>query len=568
MSATTVARRLTGDAVTARRIEGLLEGRSDDECEGILARTDEYRVASSLPFEGDSLVRVVQAARDYVTTTRDNGNPAGPAPAHPPNAKRALEQRGDRAAPWDAIVSAADFLGAPESETTFLEPRILAAGSLTQLSSPRGIGKTHFAHARAVVLAQQGRRVLIVDRDNSRRELKRRLRGWGAEGLPSLKVMGRDDAPPLTEYRAWASFPFADYDLVVIDSLDSATEGVGEQDSTRPSLALAPLLDIAHKANGPAILVLGNTIKSGSYSRGSGVIEDRADIVMEVRDATELRPSGTKDWWHELAPAGRDSWAKRAARRKKRDAYRLAFIPTKFRIGEEPDPFVFEIRLSTERWTCEEVTELLAEAAHDAREQTAQERADRIDRAATALRDEVSARASAGDPMRRRDDAESFLMKLDLRRGEARDLIDARSGKDWHFSGGARRGDPVVLLPLGLGVSKSGAAGIHGAENQRQYCIPESSSPAERTDTGQPETTSKGLAPALDNPGASLRPYVQADGGVTEAPPLPSMPFPEEAPEVTCPHCGGQALGWRSGIICTSCHRRFEADGVELGAQR
>ena len=203
------------------------------------------------------------------------------------------------------------------------------------------------------------------------------------------------------------------------------------------------------------------------------------------------------------------------------------------------------------------MTELLAGAAHDAREQATREKADRIDRAATALRDEVSARASASDPMRKRDDAESFLMKLDLRRGEARDLIDARAGRDWHLSGGARRGDPVVLLPLGLGVSESGSVGIHGAEDPRQYCIPESSSPAERTDTGQPETTSKRQAPALDNPDTSLRPHVQLNGGVTD-----------EGPEVNCPHCRGRALGWRSGIICTSCHRRFGADGVELGAQR
>src|SRR4029453_18018378 len=130
-------------------------------------------------------------------------------------------------------------------------------------------------------------------------------------------------------------------------SINAAREGVGEQDSAKPAAALASILDIAHREAGPAILLLGNVIKSGAHGRGSGVIEDRADIVYEVRDATDLQPSGTTPWWLELPAAGREAWGARAARRRRRDRYRLAFIPSKFRIGEEPDPFVLEIDLST-----------------------------------------------------------------------------------------------------------------------------------------------------------------------------------------------------------------------------
>lgn len=251
---------------------------------------------------------------------------------------------------WAAAVAAPDFLKSEETERDFLEPKLLAAGSITQCFSPRGLGKTHVAHALQVKHAVAGKRVLLIDRDNSRREVKRRLRTWGADAARTLKVLTRENAPALTDRAAWAAFPFTEYDLITIDSIDSATEGVGEGDSAKPSKALASILDIAHREAGPAILVLGNTIKSAAHSRGSGVVEDRADIVFEVRDATDLRPTGTKDWWHELPPAGVDAWAQRASRRKKREVYRLAFIASKFRIGEEPDPFCFEVDLRTEPW--------------------------------------------------------------------------------------------------------------------------------------------------------------------------------------------------------------------------
>src|SRR5262249_7539138 len=152
------------------------------------------------------------------------------------------------------------------------------------------------------------------------------LRAWGAAELTSLHVMTRDDVPPLTDAAAWRTFPFTKYAMVIVDSLDASTEGVGEQDSAKPAKAIAPLLDLAHRADGPAILVLGNTIKSGSHGRGSGVLEDRGDIVYEVRDATTFTPSGTKPWWTELPAAGRDAWAERASRRQQRDRYVLAFV--------------------------------------------------------------------------------------------------------------------------------------------------------------------------------------------------------------------------------------------------
>ena len=120
------------------------------------------------------------------------------------------------------------------------------------------------------------------------------MAAWGASDAETLKVLARDEAPPLTDADAWASFPYQDYDLVIIDALGSATEGVGEQDSAKPAKAIAAILDIARNENGPAILILGNTVKSWSHYRGSGVVGDRADIIYEVRDATDLNPSVRK----------------------------------------------------------------------------------------------------------------------------------------------------------------------------------------------------------------------------------------------------------------------------------
>src|SRR5262249_42060498 len=156
------------------------------------------------------------------------------------------------------------------------------------------------------------------------------------------------------------------YDLVIVDSLDASTEGVGERDSAKPAKAIAPLLDIAHRAEGPAILVLGNTIKSAEHSRGSGVVEDRADIVYEVRDATEFSPSGKRDWWLELPRADAGGWGERSARRKRREKYRLAFVCSKYRLGEEPEPFCIELDTTTDPWSVRDVTEQVIAAGTQA----------------------------------------------------------------------------------------------------------------------------------------------------------------------------------------------------------
>jgi hypothetical protein len=365
---------------------------------------------------------------------------------------------------WAAAVSAPAFLSTADPDADFLEARLLARGSVTEWFSPRGLGKTLVEHALLVKHAKLGRRVLLIDRDNPLREVKRRLRAWGAEQTPALKVLTRDNAPALTDRAAWASFPFTEFDLVAIDSIDSATEGVGENDSAKPAAALAPILDIAHREAGPAILLLGNVIKSGSHGRGSGVVEDRADIVYEVRDATNLQPTGSKPWWLELPAAGREAWGERAARRKTRDSYRLAFVPSKFRIGEEPDPFILEVDLTTDPWTLRDVTAEVEAAGQAAVETAEADRRQRLEVAARALVVKVAEAVAAGKPWTTTE-AEVFLTREhDLKRKAARRLITDKTGALWRVTTDkTQRGHPALLFPAVT--PEIGASGATGAQD-------------------------------------------------------------------------------------------------------
>ena len=336
---------------------------------------------------------------------------------------------------WAGAESMATFLSADADSVEFLdaERHIVARECITEIFAPRGLGKSLYALWLAVQLARCGLRVMLIDRDNPRHIVKSRLLAFGATGETStLKTITREKCPPLTNTAAWARFPYSDYDMVIIDSLDSAAEGVGEQDSAKPSRAIAPLLDIARRENGPAVLILGNTVKSALHSRGSGVIEDRADIVYEVRDATDFHPTGRKPWVEELPPADAGSWASRASRRKQREKYRLAFVASKFRIGQEPEPFILEIDTTADPWTVRDVTDDVDREGAEARQQRAAIKAAGLQSAADRLKAEILRRANAGDPpLGKRQDAEPFLMMAGLKRAEAREVLEARNGRDW-----------------------------------------------------------------------------------------------------------------------------------------
>lgn len=368
--------------------------------------------------------------------------------------------------PWDQAENLDDFLASGEDGADFLdfEKRILARAAITEMFSPRGLGKSLYALWLALRLAQRGFRVLYIDRDNPRHVVRSRLKSFGAEATnDGLKVISREKCPPLTNAGAWAAFPYSDYDLVILDSFDSAAEGVGEQDSARPSRAIAPILDIARRENGPAVLILGNTIKSAAHSRGSGVVEDRADIVYEVRDATQLHPSGTKPWFEELPAADAGAWVSRSSRRKQRTKFRLAFVASKFRLCQEPEPFVLEIDLTAEPWTVQDVTDEVDREGAETRAQRLREHTDKIAGAHAALAAEVQRRDLAGEPPMLKDrDAIPFLMAAprSLKRTDARDLVNTAKG-GWVLSQiEGQKGHPVGLFSSGKNESGGGNAPI------------------------------------------------------------------------------------------------------------
>jgi hypothetical protein len=243
--------------------------------------------------------------------------------------------------------SMATLLTDEEPLETLMEGTPIYKGVVTEVFSPRGLGKSLWALGVAVKLAKK-HRVLLLDRDNPRGVVESRLRASGVDAAAeNLKVITRSKCPPLTQPAPWASFPCEDFDVVILDSLDAAAEGTGEQDSAKPSQAIARLLDIVRRPGGPGLLVLGNCVRTGKHSRGSGVIEDRSDISFEVRDATGFSPK-TEDWVKELPLGDAGAWADRNKRRKQREKYRLAFVASKYRVGQEPDPFVVELDLSAE----------------------------------------------------------------------------------------------------------------------------------------------------------------------------------------------------------------------------
>jgi len=405
---------------------------------------------------------------------------------------------GRAANPWAEIEGLDSFLRDDGSGAEALEAGVLYQGAVAEIFSPRGLGKSLYALALAVKLARADRRVLLLDRDNPRRVVRERLEGWGADGeLTTLNVLSRERCPTLTNPAAWALFPYADFNVVILDSLDSHAEGVGEQDSGKPSRAIAPLLDVAHREGGPAVLVLGNCIRSGKHSRGSGVVEDRADIVYEVRDATGFTPSGNKPWVEELPPAGADAWASRANRRKRRENYRLAFVPSKFKIGEEPDAFIIELNLGTSPWSMVDVTDEVDRQGAEARAERETAWREKIASTTESLVAEITRRTEAGEPPLLKKKAEALLHGQGLTRMAARQALKDGAEMHWQFISVAGKGHPqaVIKCESGRNTTRTGPAQTL-ARNDAYFGRPLFMHPAE-IDPSQAQCLSASESPGI-----------------------------------------------------------------------
>lgn len=383
-------------------------------------------------------------------------------PERPEEAAEDRTSRGgaaERPNPWLLAKSAPEFLAEEEKEFTGLAKDLVAPGAITLIASPKGIGKTQVAHALAVALGSSSGvfrgehvravRVLLLDRENPVSTLKKRLRAWGAAAAENLHVLTRQDAPDLKDRKAWEAFPAEQYDVLIVDSVGTSTEGITEKEGKQNSEVLATLLDLAHRDI--AILLLQNTEKTGTNIRGRGEWADRADIQYEVRDATGFTPSGKRPWWQELPADGAANWAERAARHKGRTVFRLAFIPAKFRLAAEPEPFCLEILLpENEPWTLRDVTDEIVKAGEETVAKAEQAKSEKLEKAAVALAEVVKARAASGEPLLKTE-AEEYLQQEHLSRDAARSLIAEKEGMLWRIEQvKTAPGRPKALYPTSV----------------------------------------------------------------------------------------------------------------------
>lgn len=347
--------------------------------------------------------------------------------------------------PWARAKAAPDLLAEQDEPFEGWAKDLVSPGSITLIGAPRGLGKTQVIHAIAVGLTTEGEfrgermpslRVLLVDRDNPPIIVKKRLRAWGATDAPQLRVLTRSEAPDLKNKNAWETFPVSEYDVVIVDSVGAATEGVTEKEGKQTTEVIATVTNLARQ--GVAVVLLQNTTKDGANLRGRGEWADRSDIVYEVRDATGLSPSGKRPWWMELPEAGEAAWADRAARRKGQLDLRLAFIPSKFRIGVEPEPFCLELHLPEDQlWTLTDVTATVVGAGQDAVSAAERASADHTRNAEADLAELVQERAIK-KPLQKTE-AERYLVSMHkLKRADARRLI--KESASWELTP-VRRGD-------------------------------------------------------------------------------------------------------------------------------
>ncbi|GEM_PF-2607711 len=445
---------------------------------------------------------------------------------YPEPEERKTQSAGDV---WSKARTAKDFIAAESQEADWIVRNLIVRQAVTVIVSPRGLCKTHFLLALVVAKATGGfflgeklepGKVLLLDRDNPPAELKRRLKAWGAGDLTNLDVMKRDEVPPLTDAKAWATFPFSKYELVALDSLSSAMETVKDGEGGDNGKAIASLLDTGRK--GPGILALANTRKDGQVLRGSGVIGDRVDIVYEVRDATDLPLDAKKESWIDcLPPAGEAEWASRSKRRKRRPSYRLAFVPSKFRLAEEPDPFILEVRLPDEgEWTVADVTADV-ELEHEQAKGTAIELRREKEREAVAA-------LKAALPVPKRTTAVEILVNNGVGRNRARAIIDAGIGRDWIVRGKGTKADPHYIYSI---LSAHYFRNENGCESRGS----DDPIPAGLLPQGRPESDSKSPSAPRASEIADSGRYVHSytDNGVSAG-----IPAAQENPVKIRPNSG------------------------------
>lgn len=406
--------------------------------------------------------------------------PVPPSQWGTPSQKAATSQ-GPVMSIWDTAPTAYDFAYQHETIGETLVENLMVPEGITIIAAPRGVGKTHFAIALAVAVSSGGKflgnptntlRVMLVDRDNSARTIRKRLREWGVTKTRDFRVVGRvNNAPSLLSRDGWQQFPVDQYDIVIIDSLGSGSEGVSETEGRLTQEVMAVIKDLARQ--GPSVLLLDNTIKSGVNMRGRGEKADAVDIIYEVRDVTDWTPT-REDWWEELPAAGEHAWVQQATRLLGKPFRRMAFVPTKFRDDTYPDPFIVELDFRTTPRTIRDVTSEVLDAAlhqgislngvHKEKERLATE----------ALTEHLHA-LPAGAYLKK-GEAVDFLQTKELNRTQARTLLSTEDGQSWDLRSLPGRGNAVGVfcrcLPVTSGENGRNKPCVQSKQNQPSSPIP------------------------------------------------------------------------------------------------
>src|SRR5262249_10304645 len=115
-------------------------------------------------------------------------------------------------------------------------------------------------------------------------------------------------------------------------------------------------------------------------------------------------------------------------RRTGQAVMRVAFIPTKFRLGIEPEPFILEIDTRQEPWTLADVTEDVATAGTKAGQEARKKERDKIAHAEKTLVQAI-AKHPPDHPMLK-SKAEVLLCGCGLSQRDARTLLESGGNRD------------------------------------------------------------------------------------------------------------------------------------------
>jgi hypothetical protein len=403
---------------------------------------------------------------------------------------------------WARRTSLADFLSNIVEMPEGLARDLIFPGAITAIAAPSGVGKTLIAYALSYTLATGGvfrdrkvkpARILLVDFDNPENLIKLRLRDICENTDVDMQVITRGDAPQLLDRPAWEALPAEDHNVVIIDSFGSATVGVTEKEGAKLEFALETLKLIADK--GPAVVVLDNTQKAGVTYRGRGEKVERVEALFEARDVTNWAPSRGDAWWLDIPSANDADWQERAQRKTEQEIIRVAFVPRKFRLGQEPQPFVLQLDCHQAPWALSDVTQEIEDAGNQASQEEKATRQQKLLEAALALSRQVNSQFADTGAMRKTD-AESVLQnECGLTQRMARGVLDSYDAEVFPAEGLWRlrripgsHGRKIGVFPLDEIVDDkkidTDNSNNNNAPNDPSFCHPPAMAMTERLDLG------------------------------------------------------------------------------------